>query len=160
MKAITLLASLVVTLSSCNCQKKAAEKSMAVSETTIKQETMPTLEYELNTRGFYRKVSITNQIMAVTSVRDGKPTTVKISDADWKELVILTQAVNKEGLETLKAPTEKRFYDGAPIANFRIITKDKTFDSAPFDGGFPPAEIEKIINKIVAIDQKLTSNDH
>ncbi len=86
--------------------------------------------------------------------RNGKPLERNISDADWNELLALYQSVNKEGLKDLKAPTEKRFYDGAPMANFSVITKEMTYRSATFDGGYPPAEIEKIVNKIIAIGDK------
>lgn len=154
MRVITLLAAIMVTFTSCNCQKKAAEKNNATSENTMKQEAMPTLEYEANTRGFYNKITIANQMMSVISVRDGKPTETKISDADWAELTALYKAVNKEGLRDLKAPSDARFYDGAAMANFRVITKESTFESATFDAGNPPAEIEKIVNKLIAIADK------
>jgi restriction endonuclease len=154
MKALTLLAAMAITFTSCNCQKKAIEKNNEATESTMKQEAMPTLEYEANTRGFFRKITVVNQMVSVINVRDGKATETKISDADWKELTALYKSVNKEGLSGLKAPSEKRFYDGAPIANFRVITKENTFESAPFDGGFPPAEIEKIVNKLIAIADK------
>lgn len=161
MKAITLLAAMTITISSCNCQKKATETtSLTTVETTNSQTAMnqesvlPVLEYEANTRGFFRKITVDNKTIAVINVRDGQATTSKISDADWNELVTLYKSVNKEGLAALKAPSDKRFYDGAPMANFRAITKEATFESATFDGGNPPAEIEKIVNKLIAIADK------
>jgi ABC-type uncharacterized transport system auxiliary subunit len=161
MKAITLLAALTITLASCNCQKKATETNNLTavepnnSQTAMNQESaLPVLEYEANTRGFFRKITVDNKTIAVINVRDGKPSITKISDADWNELVTLYKSVNKDGLATLKAPSEKRFYDGAPIANFRVVSKEKTFESAAFDGGNPPAEIEKIVNKLIAIADK------
>jgi hypothetical protein len=53
-----------------------------------------------------------------------------------------------DSLPKLKAPTEKRFYDGAPIANFKITFQDKTYETPSFDHGFPPKEIKKFVNKI------------
>ncbi|ESU30076.1 hypothetical protein FLJC2902T_05700 [Flavobacterium limnosediminis JC2902] len=155
MKLFTLLTSVVITLTSCNCQKKAAEKNELAAKATAQEKVLPTLEYEANTRGFYRKITISDKKAWVIPVRDGKAVEVPVSDSDWKELVSLYQSVNKEGLKDLKAPTEKRFYDGAPMANFRVITKETTFESATFDGGFPPAEIEKIVNIIIAIGGKI-----
>lgn len=154
MKIITLLAVLGMTFTSCNCQKKAIENTTTTTENTMKQEAMPILEYEANTRGFFRKITVENQTIAVSNVRDGKPTTSKISETDWNELILLYQSVNKEHLANLKAPSEKRFYDGAPNANFRVITKDTTFESVTFDGGNPPSEIENIVNKLIAIADK------
>ena len=145
----------MVTFSSCNCQKKTAENNNVTGETTMKQDTgIPTLEYEANTRGYFRKISIVNQVAWVTNVRDGKPEEVKISDTDWKELVSLYKSLRRENLPNFKAPTEARFHDGAPMANFRVITKAETFESVTFDGGTPPVEIEKIVNKLIEIADK------
>lgn len=154
MKAITLLATMTVTFASCNCQKTTVEKNNLTSEITMKQETTPVLEYETNTRGFYNKITVANQTIAVIRERNGKPKETRISDTDWSELLSLYKSVNKEGLATLKAPSEKRFYDGAAIGSFRVITKDTTFESSSFDAGNPPAEIEKIVNKLIAIADK------
>jgi hypothetical protein len=37
--------------------------------------------------------------------------------------------VELDSLSKLKAPTEKRFYDGAAIANLKITFKDKTYET-------------------------------
>lgn len=155
MKLITLLTLTVVTLTSCNCQKTAAEKSDLAAKTTMQEKAIPTLEYEANTRGFYRKITIADKKVRVIPVRYGKAVEIAITDADWNELTALFQTVNKEGLAHLKAPTEKRFYDGAPIAHFRVITNEQTYESAEFDGGYPPAEIRNIVTKIIAIGDKV-----
>lgn len=156
MKAITVVAFVIVTLTSCNCQKTTAGnyEFNAMTETE-QQKTIPTLEYEANTRGFYRKITVADKKAWVVPVRDGKAVEIAVSDQDWNELIALFQNVNKEGLANLKAPSEKRFYDGAPMANFRVITKEMTYQSATFDGGFPPADIEGIVNKIIAIGDKV-----
>ena len=57
------------------------------------------------------------------------------------------QELNKidlENLPNLKAPTEKRFYDGAAIANLNIIYKGKKYQTSNFDHGFPPMEIKRL----------------
>jgi hypothetical protein len=61
------------------------------------------------------------------------------------------QEVDLEEIPNLKAPTEKRFYDGAAIANINIIYKGKTYESNGFDHGNPPLEIEKLVNKITLL---------
>ena len=52
-----------------------------------------------------------------------------------------------EKIPTLKAPTEKRFYDGAPITNLEVIKTNQSYKTTDFDGGFPPAYIEELVNK-------------
>lgn len=105
------------------------------------------IEYVANTRGFYKKITIQNQTISVTKDRKGidKPIQTKISNSDWKKLIAEFQDIDLEGIPNLKAPSEKRFYDGAAIANLKINYKDKTYESTSFDHGNPPAEIKKLI---------------
>ncbi len=108
------------------------------------------IEYSANTRGYYQKVVIQNQMISISKDRDSKtmPEGTKISNADWKILLIEFQKLDLEKFPELKGPTEKRFYDGAAIANLKIIYKDKIYESLSFDHGFPHADIAKFVNKI------------
>jgi hypothetical protein len=109
--------------------------------------------YKANTRGFYQKITINNQEISVSKERDSseKGTTTKISDSDWKELVGYFQTFELDRLPSYKDPTQKRFYDGAAIADLKITYKDKVYQSKNFDHGVPPVEIEKLVNKIVSL---------
>ncbi|HEX8268532.1 MAG TPA: hypothetical protein VF581_01455 [Flavobacterium sp.] len=111
------------------------------------------IEYTANTRGFYQKIVIREQAFFVSTSRDetALPALVPISDADWKELLEAFKEVELEGLPNLKAPTEKRFYDGAAIAELTIKYQEKVYTSSSFDHGFPPAEIEKLVKKITSL---------
>lgn len=115
-----------------------------------------TIEYTANTRGFYKKISVQNQMISVSKNREvaEMPTGRKISDSDWTELINCFEIIKLENLATLKAPTEKRFYDGAAIANLKISTKDTVYESSSFDHGFPPAEINKLVKKLISISEK------
>jgi hypothetical protein len=114
------------------------------------------IEYEANTRGFYQKITVKNQMVTISKDRDGydKPAPKKISDADWKELVECFKTLELDRLATLKAPTEKRFYDGAAIAHLKITYKDKPYETTSFDHGFPPKQIKKFVNKINSFAKK------
>ena len=114
------------------------------------------IEYTANTRGSYQKIMIKNKMVTVSKDRNGNdnPVAKKISDTDWNELVSSFEKVKLENLSKLKAPTEKRFYDGASIANLKITFKEKTYESASFDHGFPPKEIKKLVTKINSISKK------
>lgn len=111
------------------------------------------IEYTANTRGFYQKITVKNQMLTVSKDRDGndKPISTKISDADWKELLDCFKKVELDSLSKFKAPTEKRFHDGAAIANLKIIIKDKNYETNSFDHGFPPKEIKKFVNTITLL---------
>jgi hypothetical protein len=83
-----------------------------------------------------------------------KPVAMKISDEEWKELVGYFETLNLDNLATLKAPTEKRFHDGAAIANLKVVYKDKTYKTEAFDYGVPPTEIKKLVDKINSFAKK------
>ena len=114
------------------------------------------IEYTANSRGFYQKITVKNQMVTVSKDRDGNDKSVptKISDADWKELVESFKTIELDSLSKLKAPTEKRFYDGAAIANLKITYKDKIYETTSFDHGFPPKKINKFVNKINSFAKK------
>jgi len=115
--------------------------------------TNTTIQYTANTRGFYQKIVIINQKATISRDRSEKAPKeeIAISDADWKELVAAFGKINLEEVPKLKDPTQKRFYDGAPIANLKIRYQDQDYETTDFDHGFPPKEIEKLVNKIVAL---------
>lgn len=116
------------------------------------------LIYTANSRGFYREISIENHVASIKNDRKGKAVQTKISDTDWKELVKLFQEVDLEEIKNLKSPTEKRFYDGAAIANLKINYIGKNYESQSFDHGFPPAEIKKIVTKINSFAKQNNEN--
>ena len=114
------------------------------------------IEYTATTRGFYQKITIENQIISVSKdrSRNAQLVVTKISDKDWKELLDYFNAVELDSLATLKAPTEKRFHDGAVIANLKVVYKDKTYETPAFDHGYPPTKIKKLVDKINAFAKK------
>ena len=114
------------------------------------------LEYTANTRGFYQKITIQNQMVAVSKDRGGndKPVATKISEKDWKELVGYFETIDLDSLATLKAPTRKRLHDGAAIANLKVVYKDKIYKTESFDHGFPPETIKILVTKINTFAKK------
>ena len=140
MKAITIILLSVFLGKSCNNQ---AQNDIANT----------TLQYTATTRGFFEKIVVINQKMTISRDRNGEksPEEITISDKDWKEIIGYFQKINLEKLPTLKDPTQKRFYDGAAIANLKIRYQDKNYETTDFDHEFPPAEIEKLVNKIVSL---------
>jgi hypothetical protein len=100
--------------------------------------------------GFLSKDNDQDQMVSVSKDRSGNDKTVatKISDKDWKELVGYFETIELDSLPTLKAPTEKRFHDGAAIANLDVSYKDKKYKTTSFDHGYPPEAIKKLVTKI------------
>ena len=140
MKAITIILLSVFLVKSCSNQ---AQKDIPNS----------TLQYTASSRGFFQKIVVINQKATISRDRNGEkfPEEIAISDKDWKEIIGYFDKIDLEKVPTLKDPTQKRFYDGAAIANLKVRYQDKNYETTDFDHEFPPAEIEKLVNKIVSL---------
>ena len=139
MRIVSLLSVLVFVLGSCNSQKNGVGTSFEMKDIEI--------QYEANTRGFYNKLILKNATISSTNDRDGKenPIVQKVSEVDLNALIQELNKVDLENLPNLKSPTEKRFYDGAAIANLKITYKGKIYQSSDFDHGFPPMQIKRVV---------------
>jgi len=124
------------------------------TEASNAQENATKVEYEAMSRGFYKKIVFENNQVVVMSSSEDKGKIIKLSKEEMSELTKLTNAVDLETLPTLKAPTDKRTYDGAAHANLIITIKGKTYAGAGFDAGVPPKAIEKIVNKLVSYSEE------
>ncbi|MWB95882.1 hypothetical protein GON26_16065 [Flavobacterium sp. GA093] len=133
MRIVSFLLLIMVIGTGCSSQKKTD-----MANTTI--------EYSAMSRGFHKKITVQNQSVWVESERGQDAVESKIDAGKWNQIVAEFEKVNLETISTLKAPTEKRFYDGAAIANLKIIQNQKTYETTSFDNGFPPKEIEKLVN--------------
>ena len=133
MRILSLLLLVMSIVTGCCSQKKTDMTSTVI-------------EYSAMSRGYFKKIVVQNQSVSVTNARDAQAVENKIDEAKWKEIVAEFEKINLESISTLKAPTEKRFYDGAAIGNLKITQNQKTYESQAFDNGFPPNEIEKLVN--------------
>ena len=107
-------------------------------------------EYEATTRGNYAKIIAKQDTIFTIKGRKGEAVEKKLSRSDWNEMLDLLAKIDKNNIQNLKAPTEKRFYDGAMIASLTVIHGKDTYKSTSFDHGTPPKEIEKLVEKIIA----------
>ena len=122
MKAITIILLSVFLVKSCSNQ---AQNDIANT----------TLQYTASTRGFFQKIVVINQRATISRDRNGEkfPEEIAISDKDWKEIISYFQKIDLEKVPTLKDPTQKRFYDGAAIANLKVRYQDKNYETTDFD---------------------------
>lgn len=161
MKVITILATIAITITGCNCQKKATESNAETNNSAVKdaiinnktQSTVPIIYYEAISRGFVLATKVENKVLYVSRERDFKEYSdkIEISDADWKEISALAKAVDLEKVKDMKWPTEQRYYDGAPHANITFESNGVKYPANGFDHGHPPVEVEKLVNKITKL---------
>ena len=133
MRILSLLLLTIFLGTGCSSQKKADMTSTQI-------------EYSAVSRGLYKKITVQNQTVSVTNGRDKEAVENKIDNAKWNKIVSEFEKINLENIPTLKAPTEKRFHDGAAIGNLKITQNQKTYETQGFDNGFPPKEIEKLVS--------------
>jgi len=142
MRIVSLLWVFLFALASCNSQKNTVGSTIKMKDIEI--------QYEANTRGFYQKLVLKNAAISSTKDRNGIeiPIVQPVSDTDWNAIKDEINKVDLENLPNLKAPTEKRFYDGAAIANLKIIYKGETYQTTDFDHGFPPMQIKRVVEMV------------
>ena len=142
MKIVPIIV-LIMMLNNCNSLAQKSLKNVQI-------------EYLSNTRGFYKKIYIHNQMIAISVDRNDTvmPAMKKISDSDWKFLSSEYKKIKLSDLDKLKPPTKLRFHDGAAMADLKIIADKKTFETQQFDNGFPHPKIKKFVDKITALGQK------
>lgn len=119
-----------------------------------------TIEYSAKTRGFYEKYVISNHSLNFYKDRVETETfkTIPITDEQWNGIIAVAQKLELGQLPKLKAPSEKRFYDGAAIANLKITYKDSVYQTENFDHGNPPAEIVNMVNTILSLTKEKNEN--
>jgi len=136
MRILSLLLLTLFIATGCCSQKKTDMKSTQI-------------EYSAHSRGYFKVITVQDKTVSVIKERNTEAVSSNIDDAKWNKIVDAFSKVNLEGLSTLKAPTDKRTYDGAAIGNLKIVKDGKTYETPGFDNGFPPKEIEKLVNLLV-----------
>jgi hypothetical protein len=161
MKLFVLVFSLIFFFTSCKSNNASIQEEPQAVNTYSKMDeqfsNLPIVIYQETTRGTYRKITVQDDKIYVVTAQGAKPVFWELKKEDSKALIELFKNIDLESLGTFKAPTQKRFYDGAPIANLTFKTEDKTYLSTDFDGGFPPKEIEDFVNEMIIIAEKLNN---
>lgn len=117
--------------------------------------TKSTVTYTAETRGYFMQITIEDKELRISKDRETRLPSVRIplTAADQKKVLAMVKAIDVPNLSQLKAPTEKRFYDGAAIGNLSVTHNGETFGTAGFDHGNPPVEIEQLVAFMNAFDK-------
>jgi hypothetical protein len=112
-----------------------------------------TITYQAVSRGLYLDIEIQGSKMTISRERETLGKAYILSHQDFKDVARLYHKINLDDLAYYKAPTEKRFYDGAAIANMSVNYNGEKYQSQGFDHGNPPIEIAEFVNKIVSFTE-------
>ena len=130
--------------------------TLIVGQTVISQEKLTDLklEYQAISRGSFEKMTLTKDVMFYSDDRGKKTTaTVNLSEKQWDKVNRLVNQIKLKELPYLKAPSDKRKYDGAAHGQLKITFKDRVYESSGFDHGNPPLEIKNLVNYIISLSQ-------
>ena len=159
MKLFALVFSMMSFFTSCKCNKTTVQEEAKVvnTESNLGEQVsnLPVVVYQETTRGMFREITVREGKIFVITARGAKPAFWELKKEDYKKLLDLYQKIDLNGLSSLKDPTQKRFYDGAPIATLSFTNEKDTYTSSEFDGGFPPKEIEAFVNELIVVAEKL-----
>jgi len=132
-----------------------SDKSVVLTMSKKLQKTPVKFEYSTVSRGVFNLISINKKQVSVVKKRDDLPIIKTSSPQEWKKLTDAIKTVDVENIGNLKAPSDKRLFDGALIAKLIIYYDDEKYESASFDHGNPPKEIEMIVKEILSISQNI-----
>lgn len=131
---------------------KTYDKSIDSKNTMIAMKDDTTISYEATTRGFYEKIWVEKDSIAVTNDRNSlEISRFPTPNSDWNELMKILNEVNLSTLPELESPTSTREYDGAAIATLSVKQNEMETKSNSFDHGHPPKAIEVLVNKVLSM---------
>ncbi len=154
MKILFSLLALIVTTKECENKNavRDANKTEIVNSDKVSQEQKDyIIEYSAISRGIFNEVKISNNSISVQKDRNSKPLVTELNNEMREDLMNKLDGIDITLLPELKAPTEKRLFDGAAHATLKITVDGKIYSTASFDHGFPPEEIKPTLQQNSAV---------
>jgi len=140
MKANTLLLiSLSLVNITCISQQK-TERSENNSSTYQKTNEIDKIELKEQTRGTNRSITF-NYGSIITSLNENISKS-ELSSPEWENIVKQASLIDLSQIASYESPTTGRFSDRALASTIIITSNGKTYQSASFDAGIPPKELE------------------
>lgn len=110
------------------------------------------IRYTAATRGYYYQVQVSPMVMQIRMDRNTPDELVYRVDAEnWDALLALIEAIDLKKLESLQGSTELQAVDRSAYATLRVFTRERQFQSSPFDHGNPPTEIQPLVSAILEL---------
>ncbi|WP_338732512.1 hypothetical protein [Mangrovimonas cancribranchiae] len=151
MKILTILFSFFV-MNSCGTSKNNNTANLAelkqIDDTYI-------FNYKATTRGSFKEIKVTPESITYQNGLSAKPITKPISKEAYQSLIEKVEALNLDDLKTLEAPSKAFQYDGALIANLKITTNNKSYQTTSFDHGNPPKLIKALVEELLSLSEKV-----
>lgn len=134
-----LLISLNLVNITCISQQK-TEKSENNSSTYQKTNEIDKIELKEQTRGTNRSITFDTGSI-ITSLNENISKS-EISSSEWENIVKQASLIDLSKIASYESPTTGRFSDSALASTIIITSNGKNYQSASFDAGIPPKELE------------------
>ncbi len=134
MKNLICLTVICLSIINCSSQKK-------IVKSVIKE-----IVYKAHTRGSSETIIVNDYTVHFKTNNSSKTNTITKKEREVLDEIISSIAL--ENIKNLKAPTNKRLYDGALHASIEITVDNKHYKSSSFDDDSPPNELKKLMNTL------------
>ena len=120
---------------------------LLITVSCVAQKTSQEIEevvFNAHTRGSSENITVVNYNVYHKTQKDSKTHFINKDKREAMEAIINKIDVAK--IADLKAPSNKRMFDGALHATVTIKIGDKTYVSSSFDDNNPPAELKPLVD--------------
>ncbi|WP_296313026.1 hypothetical protein [Winogradskyella sp. UBA3174] len=112
--------------------------------------------YTTSSRTSFEYIDISESKIAYSTDRNLiEIDTFNSKKGDWQDIKRLLREIDTQTISNLKAPTDKRLYDGAAHATLSLREGDILFETPTFDEGEPPTKIKELVNKVLSIKESV-----
>ncbi|APY10717.1 hypothetical protein BWZ22_05440 [Seonamhaeicola sp. S2-3] len=112
-------------------------------------------EYTQHSRGGFQLIKVNEKSVAIQNKREGTITKIDCNEKQWQKLIKAFKLVNPDSISNLKAPSNKRLFDGAAIAKLTVNLNGKTYETPSFDHGNPHPNIANLVKEILSLSQNV-----
>ena len=120
--------------------------------------TVSEVRYKRQSRGFRSLLSFNKNELLISKAGETAQR-FKISKKDWDSITYYSSRIPLQKLKTLIAPTDHRTYDGAAAAELTLVVNATSWVSSTFDDGYPPKDIQALVNKLLSIEKAALKTD-
>jgi hypothetical protein len=158
MKILMSFIALILITKECNQEKLSKNNSdnKSITEAVLNDDLQKSykITYETMSRGFFEKTWVTKDSIYFTKDRNLQDIkSIKCPNEQWLSIIKIANDINLNTLSELEPPSKMHQYDGAALATLQIEKMNDIFKTPIFDNGYPPKEIEELVNKVLSLQQ-------
>lgn len=132
------------------------KKNNNESNQVQRKEIINKIELTEQTRGTNRLITFNENTLGVNL--NGNNKTSPFTSSEWKTITQEALLIDLEKISTYESPTTGRHSDAALASTIIITSNGKTYNSATFDSGRPPAQLQALYNKLKEFSHRFTKN--